>query len=52
MKSVTNMTGGMFGNRMYFELLRNNFNGTDIVSDVMGKSYQPRNSPNFIPIIS
>lgn len=37
MKSVDNMTGGMFVNRMYLELLRNNFTGTGIVADVMGK---------------
>lgn len=37
MKSVTNMTGGTFGNRMYLELLRNNFTGTGIVADVMEK---------------
>lgn len=37
MKSVDNMTGGMFGNRMYLELLRNNFTGTGVVADVMGK---------------
>jgi len=37
MKSVDSMTGGMFGNRMYLELLRNNFTGTGIVADVMGK---------------
>lgn len=36
MKSVDNMTGGMFGNRMYLELLRNNFTGTGLVADVMG----------------
>lgn len=37
MKSISNMTGGMFGNRMYLELLRNNFTGTGIVADVMKK---------------
>ncbi|MFA6942040.1 MAG: hypothetical protein WCQ54_13855 [Clostridiaceae bacterium] len=37
-KSVDSMTGGMFGNRMYLELLRNNFTGTGVVADVMGKS--------------
>lgn len=37
MKSVANMTGGMFGNRMYLELLRNNFTGTGVVAEVMGK---------------
>jgi len=37
MKSVDSMTGGMFGNRMYLELLRNNFTGTGIVAEVMGK---------------
>jgi hypothetical protein len=37
MKSVDNMTGGMFGNRMYLELLKHNFTGTGLVTDVMGK---------------
>lgn len=37
MKTVSNMTGGMFGNRMYLELLRNNFTGTGRVAEVMGK---------------
>lgn len=37
MKSVESMTGGMFGNRMYLELLRNNFDGTGVVAEVMGK---------------
>lgn len=37
MKTVDNMTGGMFGNRMYLELLRHNFTGTGLVADVMGK---------------
>lgn len=37
MKSVDSMTGGMFGNRMYLELLRNNFIGTGVVAEVMGK---------------
>ncbi|HEY5562071.1 MAG TPA: hypothetical protein VIK72_10020 [Clostridiaceae bacterium] len=37
MKSIDSMTGGRYGNRMYLELLRNNFTGTGIVSDVMGK---------------
>jgi hypothetical protein len=37
MKSVDSMTGGMFGNRMYLELLRNNFTGTGAVAKVMGK---------------
>ncbi|AGY77721.1 hypothetical protein [Clostridium autoethanogenum] len=37
MKSVDSMTGGMFENRMYLELLRNNFTGTGIVAEVMGK---------------
>lgn len=37
MKSVDSVTGGMFGNRMYLELLRNNFTGTGIVADVMGR---------------
>ncbi|NMM63077.1 hypothetical protein HBE96_10265 [Clostridium sp. P21] len=37
MKSVDSMTGGMFGNRMYLELLRNNFTGTGVVAEVMGK---------------
>lgn len=37
MKSVDSMTGGMFGNRMYLELLRDHFNGTGIVADVMKK---------------
>lgn len=36
MKSVDNMTGGKFGNKMYLELLRNNFTGTGLVADVMG----------------
>jgi hypothetical protein len=36
MKSIENMTGGMFGNRMYLELLRNNFTGTGLVAEVMG----------------
>jgi hypothetical protein len=31
MKSVDSMTGGMFGNRMYLELLKNNFTGTGVV---------------------
>lgn len=31
------MTGGMFGNRMYIQLLRNNFTGTWIVTEVMSK---------------
>lgn len=35
MKSVDSMIGGKFGNRMYLELLRNHFNGTGIVADVM-----------------
>lgn len=35
MKSVDSMTGGIFGNRMYLELLRNHFTGTGIVTDVM-----------------
>ena len=34
MKSVDNMTGGMFGNRMYLELLRHNFTNTGLVTDV------------------
>lgn len=38
MKSVDNMTGGMFGDRMYLELLRFNFTGTGLVEEVMGKS--------------
>lgn len=33
MKSVDNMTGGRFGNRMYLELLRNQFNGTGLVAN-------------------
>lgn len=39
MKSVDSMTGDMFGNRMYLELLRNNFTGTGtgIVTDAMEK---------------
>ncbi|MBW9158744.1 hypothetical protein G9F71_010200 [Clostridium sp. FP2] len=37
MKSVDSVTGGMFGNRMYLELLRNNFTGTGVVSEVMEK---------------
>ena len=37
MKSVDNMTGGKFGNRMYLELLRNNFTNTGIVADNIGK---------------
>jgi len=37
MKSVDSMTGGIFGNRMYLELLRNNFTGTGTVAEVMGK---------------
>lgn len=37
MKSVDSMTGGAFGNRMYLELLRNNFTGTGIVAEVMDK---------------
>lgn len=37
MKSVDSMTGGMFGNRMYLELLRNSFTGTGVVAEVMGK---------------
>ena len=37
MKSVDNMTGGAFGNRMYLELLRNHFTGTGVVAEVMGK---------------
>lgn len=36
MKSVESMTGGMFGNRMYLELLRNNFTGTGLVAEVKG----------------
>jgi hypothetical protein len=36
MKSIENVTGGMFGNRMYLELLRNNFTGTGLVAEVMG----------------
>ncbi|WP_061997070.1 hypothetical protein [Clostridium sp. ATCC 25772] len=36
MKSIDNMTGGMFGNRMYLELLRNNFTGTGLVAEIMG----------------
>lgn len=36
-KSVYSMTGGMFGNRMYFELLRNTFTGTGVVTEGMGK---------------
>ncbi len=35
MKSVDSVTGGNFGNRMYLELLRNHFNETGIVADVM-----------------
>ena len=38
MKSVDSMTGGMFGNRMYLELLRYNFTGTGLVEEVMGNS--------------
>lgn len=34
MKSVANMSGSIFGNRMYLELLRNNFTGTGIVTEV------------------
>lgn len=37
MKSIDNMTGGAFGNRMYLELLRNNFTGTGIVAEVASK---------------
>jgi len=37
MKSIDNMTGGMFENRMYLELLRNNFTGTGLVAEVMDK---------------
>lgn len=37
MKTVANMTGGRFGNRMYLELLRNDFTGTGIVAEVMDK---------------
>jgi hypothetical protein len=35
MKTVSNMTGGMFGNRMYFELLRGHFDGTGIVGPML-----------------
>jgi hypothetical protein len=42
MKSVDNMTGGMFGNRMYLELLRNNFTGTGVVEEVM-RNIEPLN---------
>ena len=34
MKSVDSMTGGMFGNRMYLELLKNTFTETGAVADV------------------
>ncbi|MFA6939581.1 MAG: hypothetical protein WCQ54_01160 [Clostridiaceae bacterium] len=34
-KSVDNMTEGMFRNRMYLELSRNNFTGTEVVSEVI-----------------
>ena len=37
MKSVDSVTGGMFGNRMYLELLRSNFTRTGVVADVMEK---------------
>jgi len=37
MKSIDNMTGGMFENRMYLELLRNHFTGTGLVAEVMDK---------------
>lgn len=43
MKSVDSMTGGMFGNRMYLELLKNNFTGTGIVAQVMGKKIINKN---------
>lgn len=36
-KSVDSVTGGIFGNRMYLELLRNNFTGTGLVAEVMDK---------------
>ena len=36
-KSVDSVTGGVFGNRMYLELLRNNFTGTGLVAEVMDK---------------
>lgn len=36
LKSVDSMTGGAYGNRMYLELLRFNFTGTGIVSEVTG----------------
>ncbi|KOF56286.1 hypothetical protein AGR56_05390 [Clostridium sp. DMHC 10] len=35
MKTVDNMTGGAFGNRMYLELLRNDFTGTGLVSEII-----------------
>lgn len=38
MKSIENMTGGRFGNRMYLELLRNTFTGTGVVADTMRSS--------------
>lgn len=38
MKSVDSMTGGMFGNRMYLELLRHHFTGTGLVTDVMSNT--------------
>lgn len=33
MKSVSNMSGSIYGNRMYLELLRNNFTGTGFVAE-------------------
>ncbi|WP_291637712.1 hypothetical protein [Clostridium sp.] len=34
MKSVEQMTGGIFGNRMYFELLRGQFTSTGITENM------------------
>lgn len=36
-KSVDSMTGSVFGNRMYLELLKNNFTGTGLVAEFMDK---------------
>lgn len=37
MKSVEQMTGGTFGNRMYFEVLRGQFTGTGIAAKMFNK---------------
>lgn len=35
LKSITNMTGGLFGNKMYLEMLRDTFTQTGLVTEVM-----------------